>query len=243
MAKKRGLSPVPLYVVAAIWLVWTWLLPLYAAWHYVLLIVVAVLAYGISAAICNNTEGVEPKEPDKPEPAPAPEPEPVKPERKSTGDPALDGILLDRDRAVSEMRRLNDNIQDGKLSAQIDDLELTTTKIVDRVLLHPEKKRDIRRFMNYYLPTTLKLLNTYDRMGTEGVEGENIDATMRKVEKTMDTIVAAFHKQLDALYADEALDISTDITVMENMLRREGLFEEASPFESGQKPENTETQQ
>ena len=77
--------------------------------------------------------------------------------------------------------------------------------------------------MNYYLPTTLKLLNAYDRMGDAGVAGTNIDGTMGRIETMMDTIVTAFDRQLDALFGDIALDISTDITVMEQMLAREGL--------------------
>ena len=76
--------------------------------------------------------------------------------------------------------------------------------------------------MDYYLPTTLKLLNAYDRMGAQGVSGENIDATMQRVESMMGTIVTAFEKQLDMLFGSEAMDISADITVLENMMKREG---------------------
>jgi len=71
--------------------------------------------------------------------------------------------------------------------------------------------------------TTLKLLNAYDRMGAAGVEGANIDGTMGRIDAMMDKVVEAFDKQLDALFADEALDISTDITVLEQMLAQEGL--------------------
>ena len=73
------------------------------------------------------------------------------------------------------------------------------------------------------MPTTLKILNAYDRMDAAGVAGENISATKDKIETMMDTIVKAFDKQLDALFGEEALDVSTDITVMENLLAREGL--------------------
>ena len=86
-----------------------------------------------------------------------------------------------------------------------------------------KKLPQIRRFMDYYLPTTLKLLNSYDRMSAAGVSGENIDSTLAKVEGMMRTVVAAFEKQLDSLYGSEALDISTDITVLETMMAREGL--------------------
>ena len=121
------------------------------------------------------------------------------------------------------MRRLNDAIEDEEISRRIDQLEDATGKIIDQVIAHPEKLPQIRKFMNYYLPTTLKLLNAYDRMGAAGVSGENIDGTMGKIESMMDTVVRAFDKQLDALFGDEALDISTDITVLENLLAQEGL--------------------
>lgn len=131
--------------------------------------------------------------------------------------------MAERDRAVSEMRRLNDSIEDAKISRQIDHMERVTQKIFAHVAANPKKLPQIRRFLNYYLPTTLKLLNAYDRMDDAGVAGANIDGTMGKIEAMLDTVVLAYDKQLDALFADEALDISTDITVMEQMLSQEGL--------------------
>lgn len=121
------------------------------------------------------------------------------------------------------MRRLNDAIVDEKISAQIDHLEDVTGKIIDQVVSQPKKLSQIRRFMNYYLPTTLKILNAYDRMDSTGIAGDNISTTKAKVERMMDTITQAFDKQLDALFGAEAMDISTDITVMENLLAQEGL--------------------
>ena len=121
------------------------------------------------------------------------------------------------------MRRLNDAIADETISAQIDQLEDITGKIIDQVIEHPEKQPQIRKFLIYYLPTTLKILNAYDRMGSAGVTGENIGGTMEKIETMMGTIVLSFQKQLDALFRDEAMDIASDITVMENMLAQEGL--------------------
>ena len=120
-------------------------------------------------------------------------------------------------------RSLNDAIVDEKISAQIDHLEDVTGKIIDQVVSQPKKLSQIRRFMDYYLPTTLKILNAYDRMDSTGIAGDNISTTKAKVERMMDTITQAFDKQLDALFGEEALDISTDITVMENLLAQEGL--------------------
>ena len=110
--------------------------------------------------------------------------------------------------------------------ADIDRLEDLSAKIFAQVKADPKKLPQIRKFMDYYLPTTLKLLNAYDRMGAQGVNGENIDATMQRVESMMGTIVTAFEKQLDMLFGSEAMDISADITVLENMMKREGLSED-----------------
>ncbi|MPM31107.1 hypothetical protein SDC9_77660 [bioreactor metagenome] len=208
MAIVKKKSVLPIYAAAAVWLVFGLFLPLYQLSHYVTATLISLAAFLVGRAVW----------PDKTFTVADPEPAP-----KPTGNPELDALIKERDRAVSEMRRLNDSIEDKKLSDQIDDLEATTRKIIDHVVGHPAKLSQIRKFMSYYLPTTLKLLNAYDRMGAAGVEGQNIGGTMGKIDKMMDTVVQAFHRQLDALFGDEALDISSDITVMENLLAREGI--------------------
>ncbi len=77
--------------------------------------------------------------------------------------------------------------------------------------------------MNYYLPTTIKLLNAYDRMSAQGIEGENLDKSMKSINDMLDTVIVAYKKRLDSLFANQALDIETDIEVMNTMLAREGL--------------------
>ena len=181
--------------------------------HYALLAAVsAVVFFGVNAVCAKGgVIGAEKRE------APKKEAEP------STGNAELDKMLKDGNLAISEMKRLDDNIADPGISADIVRLEQVSAKIFEEVRRDPKKLPQIRRFMDYYLPTTLKLLNSYDRMSAAGVSGENIDATLAKVEGMMRTVVAAFEKQLDALYGAEALDISTDITVLETMMAREGL--------------------
>ena len=144
----------------------------------------------------------------------------------------LDKMLKDGRMAIAEMKRLDDNIADPGISADIVRLEQVSSKIFKEVKRDPKKLPKIRRFMDYYLPTTLKLLNSYDRMSAAGVSGENIDTTLAKVEGMMRTIVAAFEKQLDSLYGADALDISTDITVLETMMAREGLTEQEMKAET-----------
>ncbi len=216
MAKIVKKPVVPFYAVAALWVIWGALFPLYKPLHFILAAAASVVVFCVGKAIW----------PDKTYETPDSEPkqeEPKKEEPKTTGDPAIDALIKERDRAISEMRRLNDSIEDPTISAQIDRLEATTAKIVDQVVKNPDKLSDIRRFMNYYLPTTLKLLNAYDRADSAGISGTNVDGTKGKVADIMETIVTAFDKQLDSLFGAEALDISTDITVLEQMLAREGI--------------------
>ncbi len=212
MAKIVKKSAAPLYIVALLWVIWALFGPMYAWWHFALLAAGSVALYLLGRRLF----------PDKILIVPDPEPE-VKREPETTGNPEIDALMAERDRALSEMRRLNDSIEDETISVQIDRLEETTRKIIAHVAEHPGKLPQIRRFLSYYLPTTLKLLNAYDRMDDAGVSGTNIDGTMGKIEHMMDTIVRAFDKQLDALFADEALDISADITVMEQLLAQEGV--------------------
>lgn len=145
------------------------------------------------------------------------------PKRPRTGDAAIDKMLDDEEAAIAEMRRLDDDIEDEKISAQIVHLEEVTSKIVNFVVSHPDKKNQVRRFFNYYLPTSIKLLNSYDRMDETGIAGTNIDGTKGQVEEMMDKALEAFDNQLDALYADEAMDVSTEVKVMESLLAQEGL--------------------
>lgn len=203
-------SAVPVYLAAAAWAIYALAFPLYKVGHFVIAAAVAVAAYFISRCFFKDVkEEIEV------------EPEPVR-----TGNEALDSMIAQGQLALKEMRRLDENIEDEVISGQIRRLEELSGKIFDQVQQKPEKLPQIRKFMDYYLPTTLKLLNAYDRMGAQGLSGGNIGGTMERVENIMGTIVTAFEKQLDALFGTEALDISTDITVLENMMAREGLSED-----------------
>ncbi len=88
---------------------------------------------------------------------------------------------------------------------------------------NPEKLPKIRRFMNYYLPTLEKLMNTYLELSAQKIKGENITKTLNGIEGILDTIKPAFERILNDLYEDRAIDISADITVLESMLANEGL--------------------
>ena len=250
MAKHVKRSVIPIYLVGVVWLVFGLGLRLYQPVDYILCALVSVAAFVVGKAIFPDKSyqiaGAEDEEEKKQagEKAQAEREERQRREQeekarqaqqaKSTGNPEIDKLILERERALSEMRRLNDSIEDETISAQIDHLEEVTRQIIDQVIQEPKKLPQIRRFLNYFLPTTLKILNAYDRMDAVGISGENIDATKAKVEDMMGTIVKAFDKQLDSLFGAEAMDISTDITVMENLLAQEGLAGPERPKTSGE---------
>ena len=226
MAKHVKHSVLPIYLVGFFWLGYALLFSLRSAGQYLLCAALSAVVFILGKALFPDKtyDLPEEKEQSKQEAAKddAKEKTQAKTEQPAPS-PEVAALMKERDRAISEMRRLNDNIPDPRLSQQIDHLEEVTGKIVDQVIAQPKKLPQIRRFMDYYLPTTLKLLSAYDRMDSTGIAGDNITATKDKVSAMMDTIVRAFDRQLDALFGEEALDISTDITVMENLLAQEGL--------------------
>ena len=218
MATVKRKSTVPYYACAGVWALYALLFPLYRFSHFLLVALVSALVFGVMYLVCPDvTEEIAEK---------PPEPE-------TTGNEELDKMIRDGNLAVAEMKRLNESIRDEKISGYIDRLEDVSGKIFDQVKEDPSRLPQIRKFMDYYLPTTLKILNAYDRMGSQGVSGENISGTMQRVEDMMGTITQAFEKQLDALFGAQAMDISTDITVLENLMRREGLVEDELHGASG----------
>lgn len=160
-----------------------------------------------------------------PEPTPAPAPKPEKQPEKQTDMPERDQYK----KILDELRRVNDAIPDEEMSDKISRLEAVSAKIFEQAKSDPDKLPQMRKFMDYYLPTSLKLLNTYAELDRQGIEGDNITESKRRIELTMDTLVKAFENQLDRLFASDALDVSTDIDVMQNMLRADGLTDD-TPF-------------
>lgn len=163
--------------------------------------------------------------PPEPTPAPAPAPKPEKQPHKQPDMPERDQYQ----KILDELRRVNDAIPDEEMTDKISRLEAVSAKIFEQARTDPDKLPQMRKFMDYYLPTSLKLLNTYAELDRQGIEGDNITESKRRIELTMDTLVKAFENQLDRLFASDALDVSTDIDVMQNMLRADGLTDD-TPF-------------
>lgn len=148
----------------------------------------------------------------------APRTEEKKPEPETEPQPEQDD-----DRILREIRQVNGEIPDEVMSAKIDRIEEITRRILLYQKRNPEKKGQLRSFLNYYLPTTLKILRAYAQLEAQGIEGENISAAKVRIEGMMDQVVVGFEKQLDKLFRDDAMDIASDVKVLEDMLKKDGL--------------------
>ena len=169
--------------------------------------------FGADAYIDNRTDtlvvrGAAPQ-PKKPAPAPTPKPQPATEDEYAA--------------LLRQLREVNDAIPDPVMSQKISRLEEVSGRIFALAQKDPEKKAQLQKFMNYYLPTALKLLNTYASLSGQAVEGTNITDAKHSIERSMDLLVTAFENQLDKLFQADALDVNADIAALEGMLNLDGL--------------------
>ena len=204
--KKK--SVIPVYGAAVVWVLYCLFFQLYKTWHFIVLACLAVLSYAVLSAIF----------PGKPEHIEIPE------APKRTGSEEIDALLAEGEIAVAEMYRLRDTIPGDTLKKKIEDIISVIDKIFKDLLEDPDDYKQVRRFADFYLPTTIKLLHAYDRFGRSGVDGENITGTLERIDTALDKILGSYEKFFDSLFENQALDIETDIIVLENMLKQEGLL-------------------
>ena len=224
MDKKRtSKSVAPIYAVGLTALTYSLLFTLDGLGSYLKCTALCWVVYLLVRSIVKKAEPVEqPRTEAQPEPRPNPKPEP-EPQPKTTGNPALDAVLREGQTAVRRIQELNDAIPDYRMSAKLKQIEILTASILDQVAKKPDKLPEVRQFMNYYLPTTIKLLEQYGNLQDVGLQGENIQTGMERIEGMLDKVIVAFQKQLDGLFARDLVDITADIRVMEQMLAQNGL--------------------
>ena len=126
---------------------------------------------------------------------------------------------------IAELQAYQIKITDANMSGKLSQLERILRKIFARVEVEPEAAPQIRKMVDYYLPTTMKLLNAYVQLKKQEIQGPNILATKTDIEESLDTLLLAYERFLDDLFADVALDIETDITVLNTMLAQDGLVD------------------
>lgn len=135
--------------------------------------------------------------------------------------------VLDKGNAfIRQLRACNDAIPGREISEKISRMETLVRKIFHRVETHPEVVPELKKLMDYYLPMTVKLLNAYADMDAQPIQGENIRSSKQEIEATLDTLNTAFEKLLDSIFKTTAMDVSSDITVLQTLLAQEGLTED-----------------
>lgn len=202
MTKKHIRSAIPLYCAAAVWLFAGLVLPIYRLWAIILTLAVSVAAAILLHKVFKGRD-VEVEK------------------RADSGDEQVNR-QIEEGRAI--LRRIHDAnvaIEDEAMSGRIQRMEDAGDAIFDTLEKDVSKAPQVRKFMSYYLPTADKLLTQY-RTFTQVSGGENVNSVVERIENSMEMIAVAFEKQLDALYKDSALDIETDIEVMETMIQADG---------------------
>lgn len=141
------------------------------------------------------------------------------------GSPAQE-VLEKGNAFIREIRRCNDAIPGFEMTEKISHMEMIVGKIFDRAETHPEIVPDLKKMMDYYLPMTVKLLRAYAEMDAQPIQGDTIQASKREIEDTLDTLNNAFEKLLDSVFKETAMDVSSDISVLQTLLAQEGLAED-----------------
>lgn len=215
----------PVYIAAAVFAGYTAVFPLYKLWHFLLAAAITAAAWLLADALIKPViEYV---------PAPEPQPEP----EVSYGHEA-DAVLAEAKKARTEMERLAAAIGNTAITSKIYKLAELSDRIAKDILTDPADARQIKKFQSYFLPSTIGLLHSYDRMSA--AQGENAAQTQEKISQMLDTEIRAFEKQLDSLYKNDAMDVDADIRVMQALLQREGLLEQDELHRHIQQAENAQ---
>ncbi len=207
MKTRHVPSALPVYCAALCWVLFALLLPMYKLGWILLCAAVSVGVYlGAKRFFPGRTEEYE--------------------EAPNSGNKDVDQMILSGRRDIAALRSANADIPEPAVTEQLDRMEKAAGVIFAQMEKQPREALRVRRFLNYYLPTTVKLLTHYRELTGTGAAGENIDKSKKAIEESLSMIAEAFEKQADKLYGDEALDITTDIQVLETLMRSEGLADD-----------------
>ena len=197
-------SAIPLYLAALIWILFGLFAPIYELLFIIIAACVSVAVYLVASVFFpGRTVEIDAK-PD-------------------SGDEAVNAQIAEGRAALHNLREADKAIEDEAVSARLKRMTEAGATIFDALEKEAARAAEVRRFMNYYLPTADKLLKQYRDLLKTGSQGKNIQGAMRSIENSLELIATAFEKQLDSLYRHEAMDIQTDIDVLETMLAADGI--------------------
>lgn len=205
LREERRKSAAPLYSLGFAWVLYAIFFPMLHLTDYLLAALLSLIAFFTAA--WRNPEEIVIREEVQPSPW-----------ADSTGNAALDELLGGVQNQIADLQTL-DRAIDGKLDRPVQEILSITRQIVEQLRKNPQSAGQMRQFFHYTLPTTIDLLHNYEELSRQPVKGKNITDAMEKIEGTIDAIVEAFRRQLDALFQDKALNIAVELEVMEGMLR------------------------
>ena len=208
MREVQRKSPWPVYIAAAVFALYALIFPLYAAWHFLIAAVVTAAAWLAADRFFKPvTEYIAEDEPD-PEPA----------------DPGAAEVFRTAQDAKAQLTALAASIAEDAITERVSQLISLSDRIAADTNDDPSDVRQIRRFQQYFLPTTIALLQSYARVRAQVASGEELASARERILEMLDAEAGAFQKQLDALYQNDFLSIDADIQVMQRLMEREGLL-------------------
>ena len=201
--EKRLKSPWPFYTIGVVWLLYGFFFPMYTLFNWVLAGGISVLVFVWMARLEPDTIIMVEKK--------------VQP----TGNDMADQYIAQGHTQVKQLHALN--LAGTTLAQDKEKLAELASKIMDFVVKYPQKARQLNSFMDYYLPTAVTLLDQYQHLVSQEQLSDHIKASQENIEQAMPAMITAFEKQLDALFSDKALDISAEVSLLKDLLQREGL--------------------
>lgn len=207
MEEKVVKSVIPIYAIGIIWVIYSLIFSMYTIGNLITASIICLIGYVvISNIIPDKTIMVE---------------KIITP--VNTGNELANQYINNGYKSAKEISKISKKLKNTNIASQVLYIESTLNKILDFITKYPDKARTLRTFMDYYLPTTIKLLNNYEHLNSQGLSGENIDVALNKIDNVMHVMTEAFTKQLDSLFEDKTLDILAEVSVLKDILKREGL--------------------
>lgn len=202
--EDKGKSALPIYAFGIVFFASSLLIGLDSKFQFLACVAISVAAYWLLKSKRLNKKVQSPKK---------------------TGDRGLDELLKQGHGYRVQIRKLNDQIPDTVISAKLEQIELLSDRILSEVARKPEKRDQIRQFLQYYLPTTVKLLREYARLKNQQTAGESIAAALGQIESTLDRVIVAFRKLQSSLLDRDVVDLTAEMDVMRRMMESQGLTE------------------
>ena len=211
MKKVRIKSAVPIYLAAAVWLLIGLISPgkLLNLVSLLQTVICSAAVYAIASKVFPG-KVVEVRE------------------QVDTGDAELNRQIEESRSQLEKLRLYNEQLPDPVISERLDRMVQAGETILSVLEENPSRAMEIRRFMSYFLPTAEKLMSSYVSFAKSPVKGDNVSAAMKSVEESLSMVADAFEKQCDSLYRNESFNIEAEVTVLETLLKGDGLVGDMS---------------